>query len=227
MSSAIPCSLSCVLVLLATTILTARATSLASSSSSKTTQRTCPYSCQSDKIPLGAGQSEKFGESSRCFATRLDTTAVVEHQCFAVSCLDGACKDEAGWTDEKGYGCSDWVGFDCADVTRWGYSQAGMNAVLQTCKSTCGLCKYTVRLSDGAASTCSGTGAWIEFSGWQGQVFCDSKAEVCTSGDDVVPTREEARRTEVQTYLRPSFPTAASDLLIAYDKGKFSPHLPS
>lgn len=51
------------------------------------------------------------------------------------------CADTPGFVDEDGYSCSDWSRYDCTEaVSRWGYSQAGEDALLENCPATCGLC---------------------------------------------------------------------------------------
>jgi peptidoglycan/LPS O-acetylase OafA/YrhL len=57
-----------------------------------------------------------------------------------VSLLD--CDDQAGFLDEHGYLCSDWVGIDCEvhspDTTN--YTSAGLTQVAAACPASCGIC---------------------------------------------------------------------------------------
>jgi hypothetical protein len=53
----------------------------------------------------------------------------------------GQCVDSAGFVDEQGYDCADWVGYDCERaVEEWGYSRAGENAIIANCRASCELC---------------------------------------------------------------------------------------
>ena len=60
---------------------------------------------------------------------------------------DVLCADDEAFTDELGSTCAEWVGYDCEDqqqATDWGYSSAGMGAVLAGCRASCGLCDPAV-----------------------------------------------------------------------------------
>ena len=60
---------------------------------------------------------------------------------------DVLCADDEAFTDELGSACAEWVGYDCEDqqqATDWGYSSAGMGAVLAGCRASCGLCDPAV-----------------------------------------------------------------------------------
>ena len=60
---------------------------------------------------------------------------------------DAPCVDDEAFTDELGSACAAWVGYDCEDqqqATDWGYSSAGMDAVLVSCRVSCGLCDPAV-----------------------------------------------------------------------------------
>eukprot|EP01043_Picozoa_sp_COSAG02_P012190 COSAG02_NODE_467_length_21771_cov_39.020303_12_plen_1850_part_00 len=60
---------------------------------------------------------------------------------------DPSCVDDEAFSDELGSSCTEWVGFDCGDqqqASDWGYSSAGVEAVLTSCLVSCGLCDPAV-----------------------------------------------------------------------------------
>jgi hypothetical protein len=49
--------------------------------------------------------------------------------------------DVTGYKDAKGYSCSGWKGYDCAQaVEKYKYTQAQENSILANCSKTCGVC---------------------------------------------------------------------------------------
>jgi len=46
--------------------------------------------------------------------------------------------DNPSFSDEKGFACTEWAGFDCsAAMDQYSYSAAGQAALLQNCQTTC------------------------------------------------------------------------------------------
>ncbi|MCU0662412.1 MAG: M12 family metallo-peptidase [Myxococcota bacterium] len=51
------------------------------------------------------------------------------------------CVDNSSFTDAQGYGCLDWVGYDCnRAVEDYGYTAAQETAIVSNCKKSCNLC---------------------------------------------------------------------------------------
>jgi len=63
-----------------------------------------------------------------------------------------ACADDATFTDAKGYGCTDWAGYDC-DAFPDEYTNDERAAVYAGCPDQCGVCWMPMcGLSDGCAT---------------------------------------------------------------------------
>ena len=77
---------------------------------------------------------------ARCARLVLVAAAAVLH----ISTADeSGCADDAAFTDELGWGCDSWEGYDCYDVgtaLSWGYTAEGMEAIAVSCRYSCGLC---------------------------------------------------------------------------------------
>ncbi len=54
-----------------------------------------------------------------------------------------SCEDDVAFTDDLGWACDSWVGYDCFDVQTalsWGYTADGMDAIVASCRYSCGIC---------------------------------------------------------------------------------------
>jgi len=90
------------------------------------------------------------------------------------------CEDTAGYTDEKGKTCSQWASYSCDKAsTHYKYSNAGTEALMQNCRSSCQLCNdeslklFQEEKAAVAASSYSGSG--------DNAAFKDAKGYGCGS----------------------------------------------
>ena len=78
-----------------------------------------------------------YSSDSVCTAnTDADATASAVCQCTHPN-----CQDDDSFVDGRQYFCDTWVGDNCDEAdTKWGYTTAQMNEILQKCKRSCGKC---------------------------------------------------------------------------------------
>lgn len=82
------------------------------------------------------------------------------------------CTDDPSFTDDFGGGCAGWTGYDCADraqAAAWGYASSTVDALLVSCRLSCGLCATSgfqpSPRSDGGIVPLSDT-EFLVFGGW-------------------------------------------------------------
>jgi hypothetical protein len=71
------------------------------------------------------------------------------------------CGDEEIFEDARGYRCSDWVGYDCLSALSFGFTTADMDAIVTSCRKSCGYCDG----ENATPSSCEDTDGFFDAKG--------------------------------------------------------------
>lgn len=100
---------------------------------------------QEDLSELKVARLNPFAHSSMCSApkegTEDDDSDLTEYEKLlrGADHFEKVGQDNVNFKDHRGFPCSGWEGYECSQASaRYGYTQAGEDAILSNCPATCG-----------------------------------------------------------------------------------------